>query len=115
MMKDSTVLVEHLLHRLNTQVYSYNAESNVPILVLLGIALIYLCSRINSVAHSVDAPTVGKRSKWEPNFWLRTRFFQEAWPIVKEGYQKARLLSNATIIALIQISVQRLQVSLRTE
>lgn len=95
-MKDSIFSVEHLQQSLNALVYHYNAGSSIPVLVFLGIALIFLCSRINSVTHPVDAPTVGKRSKWEPNFWVRTRFFQGARPIVKEGYHNVSFSLNSS-------------------
>ncbi|KAL8882447.1 MAG: hypothetical protein Q9198_000561 [Flavoplaca austrocitrina] len=63
--------------------------TNVYVLlsVALGIFVLIRPLVVSSVV-SVDAPTVGKRSKYEPLFWVRTRFFREAWPILRDGYRR---------------------------
>ncbi|KAL8897718.1 MAG: hypothetical protein Q9207_007070 [Kuettlingeria erythrocarpa] len=63
--------------------------ANVYILLSFALGLFVLVRPlfVDSVV-SVDAPTVGKRSKYEPLFWVRTRFFGEAWPILRDGYKQ---------------------------
>ena len=87
MMEASNITLEPSPQGLIAEVFSYSIHSNLVVTVLLGLTLVISYKRINAVAHPVDAPTVGKRSVWEPYAWVRTRFFHEAWPIVKEGYR----------------------------
>ena len=41
-----------------------------------------------------NTQTIGKRSKYEPLFFVRQRFFQEGWPMITEGYKRVSLLKR---------------------
>ncbi|KAL8761589.1 MAG: hypothetical protein Q9184_002297 [Pyrenodesmia sp. 2 TL-2023] len=72
-----------------TGLYDSSQYANVYVLLSFAIGFFVLVRPlfVNSVV-PVDAPTVGKRSKYEPLFWVRTRFFREAWPILRDGYSR---------------------------
>lgn len=98
-----------------TQAFRYSIHSTIPLTVLLGLILVVSYKRINAVAHPVDAPTVGKRSVWEPYWLVRTRFFHEAWPIVKTGYRHVCFDQPVLILLLITKPVQKFQIPVRTK
>lgn len=74
-----------------TRLLDLSRYANVYVLLSFALGLfVFLRPLFVDSITSVDAPTVGKRSKYEPLFWVRTRFFGEAWPILRDGYKQVR-------------------------
>ena len=91
MMSPST-LRDDLPDVFHLHVLKSHSNAYLCALLLLAFAVFIQFHRMIFTEAAVDAPTVGKRSKYEPLFWVRLRFFQQAWPIISEGYHKVRSL-----------------------
>ena len=61
----------------------------LAILCFQALALAFYVRVVYSEEKAV-APYVGYSSGWEPTFWLRLRFFQNAQAIVDDGYRAVR-------------------------
>ena len=90
----------------------------VPIAVL-----VYSVLRAYNI-ETVKAPSAGYRRFWEPTFWVRLRFSNNAWQIITDGYNKYKdsmfwirrndrdilILSNKYVDELRAIPEERLSV-----
>lgn len=88
-MQESKLPAENLFQLIGSRIIEKNVSTSLPFISLIALLAFLFYRGFLSAIDGVDAPTVGKRSKWEPWFWVRVRFFHEAWPILHEGYQKA--------------------------
>ena len=86
-MEETTGWTEHLLHEFQTKSFKRYDYTNPYAWVAFAIGILFLFRSIIFAPETADVPTVGKRSKYEPWFWVRLRFFHDAWPIVREGYR----------------------------
>lgn len=74
----------------NISLYPVFLDSSISLLLLFVVSIVVFSKFYFFANERVDAPTVGKRSGYEPWFWVRLRFFHEAWPILHEGYEQVR-------------------------
>ena len=61
-------------------------------LSLAIVSILLVIFSVYSIQNGSDFPIAGKRSKYEPDFWIRLRSFQGSWPIITQGYRE---VSNA--------------------
>lgn len=87
-----SALLDDLTDIFHLHVLKNNSNAYLCALLLLAFVILIQFRRMIFTEAAIDAPTVGKRSKYEPLFWVRLRFFQQAWPIISEGYHKVSSL-----------------------
>lgn len=81
-------LLDNLINNFHLHALTRNTNAYLCALLFLAFVIFVQFYPVVFSEAAVDAPTVGRRSRYEPLFWVRLRFFQQAWPIISEGYQK---------------------------
>lgn len=67
--------------------------AQITVLIMGSLSLLFLFGHGKSTFHG--APVAGRRSRWEPTFWLQSRFIFGARQIISSGYRKVRIRESA--------------------
>ena len=94
-MKLTASFIEYFVPHVST----FFCHVNVYTLLSISLALIILTRSLPSEPIPVDTPLIGKRSRYVPLFWVWLPFFQEEWPMIKEGYRRMRCFGGICHLA----------------
>lgn len=82
---------------------TFLSQTNVYTWLSLVAALVFMVRSYVSEPFPVDTPLIGKRSKYEPLFWVRLRFFQEGWPMIREGYRRVSYFLDDSSFGIMEL------------